>query len=91
MSHTTLNWETRKMKIKSILAAGFTAALLTLGTAPASANVNTDTALETTGGSAARFDATPSSYRYYVCGCARVRYVRYYRVRYVRYHYRYYY
>jgi len=80
------------MKIKSILAAGFTAALMALGTAPASANVITsDTALETTGGSAARFDATPSSYRYYVCGCARVRYVRYYRVRYVRYYYRYYY
>ncbi len=74
--------------MKSIVAAGFTAAVLALGTAPASANTNTaNNALETAGGTSARLDVTPSSY----CGCG-YRYVRYYPVRYVRVRYvRYYY
>jgi hypothetical protein len=82
------------MHLKSIAAAlGVAAALTAFATAPARANVDTsNAALETAAGSAARSDATPSSYR---CGCGRryVRYYRYhtyryyYRVRYVRYYY----
>ena len=80
------------MTIKSTLAAGFTAAVLAFATSPASANANiANDLIETAGSTAARLDVTPSSYRYYYCNCARVRYVRYYRVRYVRYVYRYYY
>jgi hypothetical protein len=73
------------MNIKSIVAAGFTAALVAFAAAPASANTNTSS---DAGSTAARFDsAAPSAY----CGCGGYRYVRYYRVRYVRYTYRYYY
>jgi hypothetical protein len=75
------------MHLKSIAALGFAAAVMTFGTAPAGASVNTSddsiAAAETT---ADRHDAAPSSYR---CGCGR-RYVRYYytyRVRYFRYYY----
>lgn len=65
------------MHIKTIAAAGFAAALLAFGSAPASANVNTSNDVITEG-AAARDNFAPSSY----CGCGRryVRYYRYYRV-----------
>jgi hypothetical protein len=75
------------MHLKSIAALGFAAAVMVLGTAPASAHVDTsDNSIAAGAATAARYDATSSSYR---CGCGR-RYVRYYytyRVRYVRYYY----
>ena len=61
------------MHIKTIAAAGFTAALLAFGSAPASANVASSDIIA---GTAARTDVTTSNYR---CTCSR-RYVRYYRV-----------
>ena len=69
------------MNVKSIAAAlGFVAALTAFSTAPASANVSTDAATQST---AARDDMNLNSY----CGCGRS-YVRYYRVVPVRYVYR---
>jgi len=65
------------MNIKTIAAAGFAAALLAFGSAPASANANTSNDV-TTQGTTSRDNFAPSSY----CGCGRgyVRYYRYYRV-----------
>ena len=62
------------MNIKMIAAAGFAAALLAFGSAPASANVNASNDVNAAG-TASRDDVAPSNY----CGCGRY-YVRYYRV-----------
>ena len=68
------------MNTRMIAVAGFAAALLAFGSAPASANTSNDVITQ---GTAARDTVAPSSY----CGCGRY-YVRYYRVVPVRYVYR---